>query len=292
MRGGVLRRSGLDLVGDAIDRLREDWIAVVLLHVLPSAPFLLAATGEAIGIDLRGALPQEGLTGLALLFLVKPCGWAALSAWAGAGARGRPMGAFAAWRRVLGRLPEVVLAGALACLAFLAGSFTLVGFILLAPPLVGLAAALAGDGAGGWTLLRRGLPALGGDLDRSGAILFTGLVAAAVLFVNLMVLLPVSVALGAGGLGLDLELAGSAFGLTRFATWVFVASLSSLVVEAFVVAAFAELEADREREREGVRFEQFAAELEARADAAPKVATETVVRPEAARGTTAAGTGA
>lgn len=269
MRGPTFRRGGRDLVGDAIDRLRGDWIAVTLLHVLPSVPFFVGAIAAAVAIDLRGALPEEGLGALAFLFLAKMLGWAALAAWSAAAARGRPLGIGASWFRVVRRLPEVVLAGSLVCLGFVAGGFTFgFGWIVAAPPVIALAATTSDDAVGGWRMLRRGFGATLDNLDRASAILFTAFLAALLLFVNLMALLPMLLALGAGGLGLDLEILGSGFGFSRFATWVFAACLTSVVVEAFVVTAFAELDADRELEREGVRFEQFAAELEARDAAA------------------------
>lgn len=265
MRGSSFRRGGRDLVGDAIERLRGDWVAVTLLHVLPSVPFLVGAISVAVAIDMRGALPGDGLTDLALLFLLKMLGWAALAAWSAAAARGRPAGIGTAWLRVLRRLPEVVLAGSLACLGFVAGAFSAgLGWIAVAPPLLALAATTSDDTVGGWRMLRRGLGAALENLDRAAAIVGTAACAGALLVANLMVLLPVLLALGAGGLGLDLEILGAGFGFSRFATWTFAACVASLVVEAFVVAAFAELDADREMEREGVRFEQFAAELEAR----------------------------
>ena len=206
---------------------------------------------------------------LAFLFLAKMLGWAALAAWSAAAARGRPLGIGASWFRVVRRLPEVVLAGSLVCLGFVAGGFTFgFGWIVAAPPVIALAATTSDDAVGGWRMLRRGFGATLDNLDRASAILFTAFLAALLLFVNLMALLPMLLALGAGGLGLDLEILGSGFGFSRFATWVFAACLTSVVVEAFVVTAFAELDADRELEREGVRFEQFAAELEARDAAA------------------------
>ncbi len=271
MSAPLLRRTGRALVDDAIERLRGDVSAVALLHVLPSLPFFAGVLVWTARIDLRGAIDDDATWPLAALVVPKVLGWGALAAWAAAAARTRPCGPAAAWGRAFARLPEVLLAGLVASGCLLLGMFTLIGFLGIAAAGVGLAATVSPGRAGGMTMVRQGLSGALEDIVRCTGVLFVSGIAAVFVAVNLLVLPHLLVQFGAGGFGLDLNLLTAAMGIDRAGTWAFAALTASMIVEAVLVVAFVELHRDREAEREGLRFETFAEELEARDVAAPRL---------------------
>jgi len=272
----LFRRGGRALVDDAVDRVRGDVFAFALLHVLPSLPFLLGALVWFTTIDLRGAMPDARAAWLPLLLLPKLLGWGALSAWAGAAARGRPCGVGAAWLVAVKRLPETAFAGALYLLATLVGLFTFVGFAGVPVALTALAASVSDAREGAATAVRRARGAATDDLGRSFAIMAVCALAWAFVALNMFVLPTLLLALGAGGFGVDLSLPAAALGIDRAATWALAALSAWMLLDGVLVVAFAELQRDREAEREGTRFEGFAEELESRAAAGARVATERV----------------
>jgi hypothetical protein len=262
------RRGARSLLDDAIDRLRGGAFPALVLHVLPSIPFFAAALLWCVELDLRGAMPREGAFALVLLLVPKIVGWAALSAWAADRARGGAGGVAAAWRSAMMRLPEGLLAGATALLLSVCAPFTL-GLSL--PPamgaFVGLAAGVGPTRSGGAAVARDAAAATTRDVGRGAAIAVLLVAAWVFLLVNLLALPYVMVQLGAGGLGLDLNLWIAAFRPDRAAAWGFAGLLGLLLVEAVAVVAAAEWQCDREAEREGARFLLFADELEERAAA-------------------------
>lgn len=263
MTAPSLRRGARAITDDAVDRIRAAPFTVALLHLLPSVPFFGAVLWWFVDIDLRGAMPPGGTIHLAFLVLPKMLGWGALAAWAAGAARGLELGVGEAWARAFTRLPEVLLGGACALLSFLFGCVSGVGFVGLSASFVGLAAGVARDGVGWRAMYRQGVGAAGGDVGRSLWMLVGAALAWAFLVVNIVVL-PVGLLLfGAGSLGFDMRLVLGAMSPSRAATWAFAGLAASLAVEALLVVAFAELQADREAEREGARFEAFAQELEA-----------------------------
>ena len=276
MSATVTRRGGGALLDDAIDRIRGDWFVFALLHLLPSLPFFAATLFWFVRIDLRGAMPGRDDALLPILLVPKILGWGALSAWAAAGSRGRACGAGAAWRAALRRLPEVLLGGALYLASVLAGLFTVVGFAGVPLALTAMAAAVAGDGAGGWTAVRQSWRAAAQELGQAFVILAYSFCAWIFVALNLWLLPVLLMALGAGGLGFDLSLVANAFGLDRAASAAFAGLAASTLLEGVIVVAFAELQRDREAEREGTRFETFAAELEARASKPQRLRAERV----------------
>lgn len=269
----VLRRGARSLVDDAVDRVRENAFAVLLLHVLPSLPFFAAALWWCVELDLRGAMDREASLGVVLLLVPKLLGWSALSAWAARTARNRQATVAGAWRVVLARAPEAALASATALLLVLAVPFS-VGLSLpfAFTACVGLAAGVGPTRAGGAALARDALDASTRDAGRAlGMAVILGL-AWGFLVVNLLLLPFLLVQLGGGGLGLDLNLWIAAFRPDRAAAWGFAGLLALLLVEAVAVVATAEWQHDREADREGARFARLADELDARAAARSAVA--------------------
>jgi hypothetical protein len=149
-------------------------------------------------------------------------------------------------------------------IAVMVGLFTFVGFALLPVALAALAAAVSDARCGALASLRGSIGAATDDLGRAGAILSMSAVAWAFVALNLLVLPFLLMAFGVGGLGVDLSLVQTAFGMDRAATYAFAALAAGLLLDGVIVVAFAELQRDREAEREGARFEAFAAELEKR----------------------------
>lgn len=261
----LLRRNAREVLDDATDRLRCDVPAALCLHVLPSLPFVAVTLWWFVDVDLRGTLPEGRDPLLAVLLVPKLMGWGALSAWAVAGARSRPIGVLAAWRRAFARGPEVLLAGAIALLGIPLGFVSAsLGWLISAMGWVGLAAAVGPRAAGGFALTRAGSNAVGADVARCWMLMFAGFVAWAFLIVNLLLLPHLLVQLGAGSLGFDMHLIQAALGPDRAASWAGASLLAGLAVEALVVVAFAELSVDRDAERDGTRFEVFVQDLEQR----------------------------
>jgi hypothetical protein len=270
MSASVFRRGGRALVDDAVDRIRCDVPAFALLHLLPSLAFFAATLRWFVQVDLRGATPSDDGAWIVLLLVPKIVGFGALSAWAAAAARGKPCGVGAAWATALRRLPEVALCGAVYLLSATLGIVSLVGFLGVPLALTAAAATVSDARPGGLAALKQGWGAASDDLGRSFVVLVVAFLAWTFLALNLLVLLPLAIAFGAGGFGVDLSLAAAGLGLDRAATWAFAGLTASMLLEGVVVVAFAELQRDREAEREGTRFEAFAAELEARSAAPPR----------------------
>jgi len=264
MNRATLRRGAREILDDAIERVRSDAFAVALLHVLPSLPFFAAILLWSVELDLRGAMPEGVAVGVVLLLVPKLLGWSALSAWAAGAARGRPVSPGAAWATTVTRLPEALLTSSVALFFIVLAPFT-IGLSLLAGAgaLVGLAAGVGPTRAGGLGALRQAVAATVGDLARGVPFVMLLVMALAFLCVNLLALPYIAVQLGAGGLGLDLNLWIAALRPDRAAAWAFACVFSALVVEAVLVVVCAEWQFDREAETEGARFDAFADELDA-----------------------------
>jgi len=261
----LLRRRAREVLDDGVDRLRRDALSVVCLHVLPSLPFVGATLWWFVDVDLRGRLPDGRDVLLGAFLLPKMAGWAALSAWAAAAARQQPIGVAAAWRRSLARLPESLLATSIALIGLPLGFITAsLGWMISALGFVGLAAGVGPRGAGGRALLRSGWQAVTHDLPRCLTIALCCGLAWAFLTLNLVVLPFLLTLLGAGGLGVDMNLVVAALRPDRSAAWAGAALLAALAVEAVLIAAFAELAVERDAEQDGTRFDVFADELDAR----------------------------
>ncbi len=261
----LLRRRAREVLDDGVDRLRRDAISVICLHVLPSLPFVGATLWWFVDIDLRGRLPDDRDVLLGAFLLPKMLGWAALSAWAAASARGQPIGVARAWRRAVTRFPESLLATSIILIGLPLGFVTAsLGWLLSAVGLVGLAAGVGPRSAGGMTLVRAGWQAVTHDLPRCLSIVLCCALAFLFLTVNLVILPFLLTMLGAGGLGVDMNLVVAALRPDRAAAWAGAALIAALAVEAILVAAFAELSVERDAERDGTRFDLFADELDAR----------------------------
>lgn len=276
MSASLFRRGGLALLDDAVDRVRGDFFAFALLQVLPSLPFFAGTLLWFVHTDLRGAVPEGEGDWLPLFLAPKVVGWGALSAWAAAGARGRPCSVGAAYLTSLRRLPEVALMSGVYLLAVIAGTFSLVGFVGVPVAFTGLASAVADTRASGFSGLRRGLGASTEDLGFSFVILVVTALAWLFLVVNIVLLPALLLLFGAGSLGVDLSQAGAALAPDRSATWALAGLCAWMLLEGVQVVAFAELQRDREAEREGSRFDAFATELESRAAQSARPARERV----------------
>ncbi len=266
--GTARRRGARSLIDDAVDIVRADPVAVLLLHVLPSLPFFAAALIWCVDLDLRGAMPRGDAIGVVLLLVPKLLGWGALAAWGARTARGREARIGDAWRAVLRRAPETLLAAAATLLLVLATPLT-AGLSLVAAfaACSALAAAAGTTEAGGIALVRDAFRACFADLGRAIGMAFVLTVAWGFLVVNLLALPFLLVQLGAGGLGVDLNLWIAALRPDRAAAWGFAGLFALLLVEAVAVLACAAWQSDRESEREGVRFARLADELDERAAA-------------------------
>lgn len=265
MSRAILRRGAREILDDAVERLRTGPAPAILLHVLPSLPFFAALLLWSVELDLRGAMPKDAATGVVVLLVPKLLGWAALSAWAAGAARGRPISVGGAWIVVLRRFPEALLATSIALICMMFGPFTLGASLpAAAGALVGLAAAVGPTRAGGIALIKQSFGAAVGDLGRGVPFVILLTMALGFLVVNLLALPYIAAQLGAGGLGLDLNLWIAALRPDRAAAWAFASMFAALLVEAVLVVTCAEWQFDREAEVEGARFDAFADELDER----------------------------
>jgi hypothetical protein len=265
MNSATMRRGARELLDDAIDRIRTDVFAVALLHVLPSVPFFAAILLWSVELDLRGAMPKDEALGVVLLLVPKLIGWSALSAWAAGAARGHPVSVGAAWVIVIRRFPEALLASSSALLLVMLAPLTAgISLLAAAGALVGLAAGVGPTQAGGLALLKQGAAASLRDFVRGVPFVILLSMALGFLVINLLALPYIAVQLGAGGLGLDLNLWVAALRPDRAAAWTFACMFAALVVETVLVVTCAEWQFDREAESEGTRFDAFADELDAR----------------------------